>query len=79
MLYEPRLFGPLIATMVRGVPHKLRDLKAPDGTHIRIVFHDPNQALSLVREDGLWQLGQPVPESYLSTELNSGSPETTST
>ena len=28
---------------------------------------------------GLVKLGQPVPESYLSVELNSGSPETIST
>jgi uncharacterized protein (TIGR03083 family) len=61
MLYEPRLFAPLIATMVRGVPHALRDLDAPDGTHIRIVLHDPNLALSLVRDGGRWQLVQPIP------------------
>src|SRR4030066_2492499 len=28
---------------------------------------------------GLLKLGQPVPESYLSSELNRGSPDTTST
>lgn len=32
-----------------------------------------------VRADGLGELGQPVPESYLSRELKSGSPETMST
>ena len=52
MLYEPRLFAPLIATMVRGVPHKLRTLDAPEGTHIRIVIKEPNTAVSLVREGG---------------------------
>jgi uncharacterized protein (TIGR03083 family) len=62
MLYEPRLFTPLIATLVRGVPHSLRSLDAPESTHIRIVFHDPNQALSLVRGAGRWQLVQPVAE-----------------
>ncbi len=61
MLYEPRFFAPLIATMVRGVPHTLRNLDTPEGTHIRLVLHDPNQALSLVREGGLWRLSQPVP------------------
>ena len=55
------VFAPLIATMVRGVPHTLRKLDAPDGTHVRIVLHDPNQALSLVREAGRWQLVQPIP------------------
>ncbi|HEY8767154.1 MAG TPA: maleylpyruvate isomerase N-terminal domain-containing protein [Dehalococcoidia bacterium] len=61
MLYEPRLFAPLIATLVRGVPHSLRKRDAPEGAHIRIVLHEPNQALSLVREAGRWQLVQPVP------------------
>ena len=61
MLYEPRLFAPLIATMVRGVPHALRNLDVSDGSHIRIVLHNPNQALSLVREAGRWQLEQPIP------------------
>ncbi|MDP9180152.1 MAG: maleylpyruvate isomerase family mycothiol-dependent enzyme [Chloroflexota bacterium] len=61
MLYERRLFAPLIATMVRGVPHTLRNLDAPDGAHVRIVLHDPNLALSLVRDGGRWQLVQPVP------------------
>ncbi len=61
MLYEPRLFAPLIATMVRGVPHKMRNLDVPEGTHVRIVLHDPNQALSLVRGAARWQLVQPIP------------------
>jgi uncharacterized protein (TIGR03083 family) len=61
MLYEPRLFAPVIATMMRGVPHKLRTFEAPEGTHLRIVTKDPNSAVSLVREGGAWQLQQPVP------------------
>jgi uncharacterized protein (TIGR03083 family) len=60
-LYEPRLFAPVLATLVRGVRHTLRTLEAPDGTHIRIVLHEPNQALSLVREAARWQLVQPIP------------------
>lgn len=61
MLYEPRLFGPVLATMLRGVPHKLRTFEAPEGTHLRIVIKEPNSAVSLVREGGAWQLQQPVP------------------
>jgi len=34
---------------------------------------------TFVGSSGRVKLGQPVPESYLSSELNSGSPETTST
>lgn len=61
MLYEPRLFAPVIATMVRGVPHKLRTFEAAEGTHLRIVVKEPNSAYSLVREAGAWSLTQPVP------------------
>ena len=35
--------------------------------------------LTTFASSGLVKLGQPVPESNLSSELNSGSPETTST
>lgn len=61
MLYEPRLFGPVIATIVRGVPHKMRSIEAPQGTHVRIVVKEPNSAVSIVREGGAWVLQQPVP------------------
>lgn len=61
MLYEARLFAPVLATLMRGVPHTLRTLDAPEGTHIRVVIKEPNSAVSLVREGGAWQLTQPVP------------------
>lgn len=61
MLYEPRLFAPVIATMVRGVSHTLRTFEAVEGTHLRIVIKEPNSAYSLVREGGAWSLTQPVP------------------
>jgi len=38
-----------------------------------LAFHD------ISRLRGFVKLGQPVPESYLSVEINSGSPETIST
>jgi len=60
-LYEARLFAPVLATLVRGVPHTLRTLEAPEGTHIRVVIKEPNSAVSLVREGGAWQLTRPVP------------------
>ncbi|MEO8456318.1 MAG: maleylpyruvate isomerase family mycothiol-dependent enzyme [Chloroflexota bacterium] len=61
MLYEMRLFQPLIATMVRALPHTLRTLDAKDGAHIRIVVPTVRTAWSLVREGGRWQLVQPLP------------------
>jgi uncharacterized protein (TIGR03083 family) len=71
LLNEPRLFAPVLATLVRGVPHSLRELAASDGTHIRIILHEPNQALSLVREAGRWQLVQPVPaKAHATVELD---------
>jgi uncharacterized protein (TIGR03083 family) len=61
LLYEQKLFAPLIATLVRGVPHKLRDFKAGDGDHIRIVVPTVRAAWSVVREGGRWQLVEPLP------------------
>ena len=61
MLYDPRLFAPVIATLIRGVPHALRTFDAPEGTHLRIVVKDPNLPVSLTRERDAWQLTQPVP------------------
>src|SRR5688572_10636778 len=47
------------------------------------VLANPSKRSVLVRmfevSSGRVKLGQPVPESYLSSELNSGSPDTTST
>jgi hypothetical protein len=44
-----------------------------------IALGEPPAPLTLPGSSGLVKLGQPVPESYLSIEANSGSPETTST
>ena len=45
------------------------------------VENQPRSVLSTMffGSSGLVKLGQPVPESYLSAELNNGSPDTTST
>jgi uncharacterized protein (TIGR03083 family) len=61
MLYEQKLFAPVLATLVRGVPHRLRTFLAKEGAHIRIVIPTVRAAWSLVREGGAWQLVQPLP------------------
>ncbi len=61
MLDDRRLFSPVIATLVRAIPHRLRTFEPMEGTHIRIVVPDVRTAWSLVREGGRWQLVQPVP------------------
>lgn len=61
MLYEPRLFTPVLATFIRGVPHAFRGVGAPDGTHVRIRINGPaGGEWSLVREASLWQLVQAI-------------------
>lgn len=66
MLYEPRLFVPLIDTFIRALPHTFRETDADGGTHITVVITMPDvgarQAAlqySLVREGAQWILYQP--------------------
>src|SRR4030095_8935533 len=40
---------------------------------------ESSRSVTLPGSSGFVKLGQPVPESYLSSELNSGSPDTTAT
>jgi uncharacterized protein (TIGR03083 family) len=57
MLYEQRLYAPVIATMVRGIPHTLRSLDASEGTHVRLVVTGLGTSeWSIVRESGKWYL-----------------------
>jgi uncharacterized protein (TIGR03083 family) len=59
MLYEPRIFAPLLATLIRGVPHTLRSFDAPDGVHVIIrISGAAGGAWSLVRDGDAWRLAQ---------------------
>ena len=61
LLTAPRLFAPFLATVVRGVPHTLRDEPADEGTHVRLrITGDAGGEWSLVRSDGRWALVQPL-------------------
>jgi hypothetical protein len=49
------------------------------GRCLQVMRAHGNIAVDDARREGAGQLGQPLPESNLSRELNKGSPETTST
>jgi uncharacterized protein (TIGR03083 family) len=61
-LTEPRLFLPLLDTLVRALPHTFLDTEAPEGTHVRLEIGGVGaQGLaplqwSLVREGPRWAL-----------------------
>jgi uncharacterized protein (TIGR03083 family) len=66
-LTEPRLFLPLLDTLVRALPHTFRDADAPEGTHVLLLMTGvgaeglaPLQ-WSLVLEDGRWALFDSAP------------------
>jgi uncharacterized protein (TIGR03083 family) len=52
-----RLFGPVLDTFARALPHTYRGVPAPDGTHVQLVITgEAGGAWSLVRRDGAWGL-----------------------
>jgi uncharacterized protein (TIGR03083 family) len=61
-LTEPRLFLPILDTMVRALPHTLRDTEAPQGMHVRLDVRlgapatAPPVQWSVVREATRWSL-----------------------
>ncbi len=55
-LTEPRLFAPVLDTFVRALPHTFRDVRAANGTHVRLTISgDAGGVWSLIREDR-WSL-----------------------
>ena len=51
MLYEPRLFSPVLETFVRGVPHAFRDVDVENRTHVNLrITGAAGGEWSLVRE-----------------------------
>ncbi len=63
LLTAARLFAPFLATVVRGVPHTLRDEPADEGTHIRLrITGEAGGEWSLLHSDGRWALVQPLEE-----------------
>lgn len=54
MLYEPRLFEPVIKTMVRAIPHTLRDYDSPTGTMVCMDVADVGWTFDIVRVDNGW-------------------------
>jgi uncharacterized protein (TIGR03083 family) len=66
-LTGPRLFLPLLDTLVRALRHTFRDTEAPEGTHVRLeIGVEGAQGLaslewSLVRDAGRWSLFDSCP------------------
>ena len=72
-LTEPRLFLPLLDTLVRALPHTFRDTEAPEGTHVRLDVTglgatglSPLQ-WSLVSDAGRWSLFDSCPAEPAAT------------
>jgi uncharacterized protein (TIGR03083 family) len=56
-LKEPRFFAPVLDTFVWALPHAFRRVKAPNGTHVKLVISgDAGGEWSLVREQQGWAL-----------------------
>jgi uncharacterized protein (TIGR03083 family) len=72
IITEPRLFAPVLATFVRGVPHAFAGVEAEDGAHIRLrITGDAGGAWSLIRAEGGWRLVQPYEgETTASVEVD---------
>ncbi len=61
LMTEPRLFAPVLATFVRGLPQAFRATEADEGTHVRLrITGEAGGEWSLVRSDGRWSLVQPM-------------------
>jgi uncharacterized protein (TIGR03083 family) len=59
LLTEPRLFAPVLATFVRGVPHSMRSVEADEGTRLRFGITGPaGGAWDVVRGGDRWELWQ---------------------
>ena len=71
LLYEPRLFAPVLETFVRALAHTLRDFDAADGTSVTLtVTGDAGGSWSAVRKESRWHLASPVPHPAASVELD---------
>jgi hypothetical protein len=61
LLSDSRLFSPVLAAFVLGVPHAFRETEADEGTHVRLrITGDAGGEWSLLRSDGRWALVQPL-------------------
>lgn len=62
------LMHPCLDTLMRGLPHGLRDCAAPDGTRVRVrVSGDAGDGWLLQRAHGQWRLCDPEPGESATT------------
>jgi len=56
-LRERRLFHPVLDVLVHALPHTYRDVRGPEGTHVRLVVTgEAGGGWSLVRQEDRWAL-----------------------
>ncbi len=61
LVTEARLFAPVIAAFVFGLPQAFRETEADDGTHVSLrITGEAGGAWSLLHSDGRWALVQPL-------------------
>lgn len=66
LLYERRIFIPVLDTFARAIPHTYRHVIAPDGTLVRLTLNPVGEAggsprrYHLVRTGDIWQLARRV-------------------
>ncbi len=56
-LKDRRMFGPVLDSYVRALPHTYRDVLAPEGTHVRLrISGEAGGSWALVRRSDAWGL-----------------------
>lgn len=60
-LTDPEYLQPVIDTLMRALPHTMRDVGTPDGTILRVVVTGPGAGTwDCVRGPGRWRLDKPT-------------------
>ncbi len=71
MLYESRLFAPVLDTFARALPHTFRDLDAPQGTCVVLrITGDAGGTWSILKNGGRWLLSPNAADSNAEAELD---------
>lgn len=71
-LTDQHYLGPVIDTFLRGLPHTLRDVTAPEGATLQVIVTGPGGGdWTCTRGPGRWRLGhQPHPQPTARLELD---------
>ena len=71
-LKESKFFAPVLETFIRALPRTYRDVRASDGTCIRLIITgEAGGDWTLLRDKGQWILGKATaPEAHASVTLD---------